>query len=138
MMLKPPYEIRNGELFIDGVSNTLLAEFYGTPLYVYSEKKIREKISNLKNAIQKQYQKTRILYACKANTNLSILRILRSEGLEIDAVSPGEVFLSLQAGFKPDEILFTGTSVSENELYYLLDKGIRVNVDSISQMKKIL
>jgi diaminopimelate decarboxylase len=89
MTLQAPYENRDNELYVDGASSTLLAERYWTPLYVYSENKIREKVNNLRNVIQKHYLDTRILYACKANTNLSILRILRSEGLEIDAVSPG-------------------------------------------------
>lgn len=133
-----PFENKNGELYIDGASTNLLAEQYGTPLYVYSENKIRFEINKLKDAIQKQYTKNRILYACKANTNLSILKILCSEGVEIDAVSPGEVYLALKAGFKPSEILFTGTSVSEYEMKYLIDEGVRVNIDSLSQMEKLL
>jgi diaminopimelate decarboxylase len=138
MTLKTPYENRDGELYIDGASSTQLAELYGTPLYVYSENKIRENVNKLRDAIQKYYPKTRILYACKANTSLGILRVLRSEGVEIDAVSPGEVFLALEAGFSSDEILFTGTSVGDEELSYLLDTGVRINVDSLSQMKKLL
>lgn len=133
-----PYENREGTLSIDGASAERLASRYGTPLYVYSENLIRRNINNLRDALNKHYPKTRILYACKANTNLSILRVMHSEGLEIDAVSPGEVYLALQAGFKPEEILFTGTSVSEEEMSYLLETGVRINVDSVSQMKRLL
>lgn len=137
MTLTWPFENRDGELYIDGASSTQLAK-QGTPLYVYSESKIRQNINKLRDALEKHYPKIRILYACKANTNLAILRILRSEGVEIDAVSPGEVHLALRAGFGPEEILFTGTSVGEEEIRFLLDKGVRVNVDSLSQLKKLL
>ena len=115
-----------------------LARQHGTPLYVYSESKIRHNVNKLRDALQKHYLKIRLLYACKANTNLSILRILKSESVEIDAVSPGEVYLALQAGFKPEKILFTGTSVGEEEMRYLLDEGVRMNVDSLSQLEKLL
>lgn len=133
-----PYENRDGVLFIDGVSSQSLAKQYGTPLYVYSETKIRSNLNKLRDAVEKHYHKTRVLYACKANTNLSILKILKSECIEIDAVSPGEVYLALRAGFKPDEILFTGTSVSMEEMKYLIEEGVRMNIDSISQMEKLL
>jgi diaminopimelate decarboxylase len=138
VILNWPYENRDGELIIDGASSQQLAKQYGTPLYVYSENKIRLNLNKLRDAIKKHYPKTRILYACKANTSLSILRVLKSEGVEIDAVSPGEVYIALQAGFKPEDILFTGTSVSMDEMNYLISEGVRMNIDSISQMEKLL
>ena len=138
MTLIWPFENQDGELLIDGASSRQLAQQYGTPLYVYSENKIRHNVNKLRDTIKKHYPKTRILYACKANTSLSILRVLKDEGVEIDAVSPGEVYLALQAGFKPDEILFTGTSVSMDEMNYLINEGVRMNIDSISQMEKLL
>ena len=138
MTLVWPFENRDGEFLIEGASCTRLAEQYGTPLYVYSRSKIHQKINKLKETLQKHYPKTRILYACKANTNLSILRVLRDEGVEIDAVSPGEVYLALHAGFTPDQILFTGTSVSEDEMKYLHEKSVRMNVDSLSQLERLL
>jgi diaminopimelate decarboxylase len=138
MTLSWPYKNEDGELYVEQVSSMELVKEYGTPLYVYSENGIRNNLGTLKESFQKYYRKTRILYACKANTNLAILRVLNSEGAEIDAVSPGEVFLALEAGFKPEEILFTGTSVGEEEQTYLLSKGVRMNVDSVSQMSKML
>jgi diaminopimelate decarboxylase len=138
MTLIWPFENRDGELFIEGASCTRLAEHYGTPLYVYSRSKIHHNVNKLRETLQKHYLKTRILYACKANTNLSILRLLRDEGVEIDAVSPGEVYLALHAGFTPDQILFTGTSVGEDEMKYLHEKGVRMNVDSLSQLERLL
>jgi len=136
-MIKSPLENVNGELYIDGVSTLELAKRYGTPLYVTSEIKIRENYRRVKSAFQKNYERTRVLYSAKANTNLSILKILRSEGAGVDAVSPGEIFLALEAGFKPNEILYTGTSVGEDELAYALEKGVTINIDSMSQAQKL-
>ncbi|MBN1683123.1 diaminopimelate decarboxylase [Candidatus Bathyarchaeota archaeon] len=138
MVLSWPYENVDDRLFIDGVSSMDIARRYGTPVYVYSENLIRKQFKKLNEKVRKYYPKTRLLYAAKANTNINILNILREEGAEIDAVSPGEVFLSLAAGYKPSQILFTGTSVSYNELIYLLDSKVRINVDSHSQLERIL
>jgi len=95
MTLNWPYENRSGYLYVDGVSTLDAVRRFGTPLYLYSENKIRRQYKLLAEAFSKQYPKTRILYATKANTNLSILRVLRDEGAEVDAVSPGEVNISL-------------------------------------------
>ena len=138
MALITPFENRNGELHIEGTSAIRLAEQHDTPLYIYSESKIHLNVKKLRDAFNKHYPKIRILYACKANTNVNILRILRNECVEIDAVSPGEVYMTLKAGFKPDEILFTGTSVSEVEMSYLMKEGVRMNIDSLSQLEKLL
>ena len=138
MSLRWPFENIGGVLTIDGVPSTQLADEYDTPLFVYSENRIRANVNLLKKAVKKHYPKTRILFACKSNTNISLLEVLRSEGVEIDAVSPGETFLALEAGFSPDEILYTGTSVREDELRDLLEAGIRLNVDSVSQMGRLL
>jgi len=131
-------ENRNGELYIEGVSATKLAEKFDTPLYVISETRIREKYRRVYDALMRNYEKIRIHYSAKANTSLSILKILESEGAYIDAVSPGEVFLALKAGFQPERIFFTGTSVRNDELMFLLDSNVLINVDSLSQLKRLL
>lgn len=128
----------DGELYIDGVSATKLADTFGTPLYVISENKIRENYRRLKEAFSKRYDKFRILYSAKANTNISVLKILRSEGAYIDAVSMGEVYLAMQVGFKPSEILYTGINAGNDELKYILETGVMVNLDSFSQLTKLL
>ncbi|MCK4952186.1 diaminopimelate decarboxylase, partial [Candidatus Bathyarchaeota archaeon] len=98
-------------MYIDEVSAIELSKKFNTPLYIISEKRIKENYKRLYNTFYQKYHKIRIYYSAKANTNLSILRILKREGAYIDAVSPGEVFLALKAGFTPEKILFTGTSV---------------------------
>jgi diaminopimelate decarboxylase len=125
-------------LYIDEVSATELSKKFNTPLYIISEKRIKENYKRLYNTFSQKYNKIRIYYSAKANTNLSILRILKREGAYIDAVSPGEVFLALKAGFTPEKILFTGTSVRNDELEYLLKLNITINVDSYSQLNRLL
>jgi diaminopimelate decarboxylase len=67
-----------------------------------------------------------------------VLKILKSEGAHLDAVSPGEVFTALAAGFPPERILFTGTSVRNDELRFLINSNVTVNVDSLSQLGRLL
>jgi len=137
-MIKFPLSNRDGKLFIEEVSALRLAEEYDTPLYVMSETRIRENYRRLSSTMISHYPKTRILYAAKANTNISILKILRSEGALLDTVSPGEVFTAFKAGFKSGEMLYTGTSVRDDELEYLLKSKVMINVDSLSQLHRIL
>ena len=132
------FENKNGVLNIDGVSASRLVKEFDTPLYVMSERRIRNNFRRLKDALTKQYDKVRIFYSTKANTNLSVLRILQTEGAWLDAVSPGEVFLALKAGFPPEKILFTGTSVRNSELKFVVDSGVTMNVDSLSQLRRLI
>ncbi len=137
-ILREPLENRKGTLYFDGVSVKELAEKFDTPLYVISEKRIRENYRRLHNALTLNYGKIRAYYAAKANSNLSVLKILESEGAHLDAVSPGEVFMALTSGFTPERILFTGTSVRNDELRFLADSSVTVNVDSPSQLDRLL
>jgi diaminopimelate decarboxylase len=136
--LREPLENRNGRLYVDGVSATELAARFDTPLYVISEKRIRDNYNRLCKALSRNYPKIRIYYAAKANSNLSVLKILQAEGSHLDAVSPGEVSLALNAGFPAERILFTGTSVRNDELKFLADSNVTVNVDSLSQLNRML
>ena len=131
-------ENRGGILYIDGVSSLELAEKFDTPLYVLAERRIRENYRRLLNALKKRFSKVRIYYSAKANTSLSVLKVLESEGAYLDTVSPGEVFLALRAGFTSERILFTGTSVRDDELKFLVDCGVTINIDSLSQLRRLL
>lgn len=127
-------EIKENKLYLGGVSAEDLVAEHGSPLYVYEEDVIRDNYKKLYSSIK--YKKKKFLYACKANTNLAILQILKDEGCGIDAVSPGEVYLSLKAGFKPEDILFTGNNVRDDEMEFVIKNKVMINVDSISQLKK--
>ena len=136
--LPEPLEDRKGNLFFDGFPVKELAEEYDTPLYVLSEKRIRDNYNRLHNALIRNYKYVRIYYAAKANSNLTVLKILHSEGAYLDAVSPGEVFMGLTSGYAPDRILFTGTSVRNDELKFLSDANVTINVDSQSELDRLL
>ncbi|MDR0373014.1 MAG: diaminopimelate decarboxylase [Nitrososphaerota archaeon] len=136
--LRDPLEDHKGILYFDGVSTAELSKTYDTPLYVISEKRIRDNYNRLYSALVNNYKYVRIYYAAKANTNLNVLRILQSQGAYLDTVSPGEVFLALSSGFTPDRILFTGTNVRNDELKMLADANITINVDSQSEIDRLL
>lgn len=133
-----PLAIKDDYLLFDGFKTQELAEKFDTPLYLISERRIRNNYNRLYSALIHNYDKIRIYYAAKANSNLSVLRSLKTEGAYIDAVSPGEIFLALKAGFSPERILFTGTSVRNDELRFIADHDITVNIDSVSELDRLL
>ena len=136
--LSKPLENRKGKLYFDGVSAIELAEKFDTPLYVISESRIRENYKRLNKALTRNYEKTRVYYAAKANSNLSVLKILETVGAHLDTVSPGEISMGLATSFPPERILFTGTSVRNDELRFLADSNVTVNIDSLSQLERLL
>ncbi|MDD1775263.1 MAG: diaminopimelate decarboxylase [Methanobacterium sp.] len=129
---------KKGNLNIGGADTHALAEEYGTPLYVLDEERIRENYQRIHQAFYNNYQDFKIFYACKANTNLAVLRILEKEGCSIDAVSPGEIYTALMAGFTPDRILYTGNNVTDEELKFALETGVRINLDSLSALERLV
>lgn len=133
-----PLSNKAGNLFFDNFSVERLTEKFDTPIYLISENRIQENYRHLFNSLIQNYEKIRIYYAAKANPNLCVLRILENERSYLDAVSPGEVFLALKAGFSPKRILFTGTSVRNDELYYIADSKVPVNIDSFSELNRLL
>ncbi len=127
------FEIVSNELYIDRISAIELVKKFGSPLYVYSEHIIKDRFNHLKNAIT--YKDTTIHYAMKANSNFSILKLLAKEGAGIDAVSIEEVEIALKAGFKPENILFTGINLSIEEMKRAIKKGVTLNIGSLMQLK---
>lgn len=136
--LNSPLDSCNGQLFIDGVSTKKLAEKYDTPLYVISERRIKDNYKRLHQALEQNYSRVKIYFAMKSNSNISVLKTLEEEGANVDAVSPGEVFMALNSGFTSDRILFTGTSVRNDELKFLTDSNVTINIDSLSQLYRLL
>jgi diaminopimelate decarboxylase len=121
-------------LMIGGVRADALAEVYGTPLYVYDEATIRARYTALRDAIA--YERTDICYSCKANGNPEILALLRNLGAAgVDAVSFGEVRLALAAGFTPAQVSLTNPSLSSEDMERLQAAGVRLKVDSLSQLR---
>ncbi|MFC5408788.1 diaminopimelate decarboxylase [Larkinella bovis] len=114
---------------IQGVNVLDMAEEFGLPLYVYDADKIAEKIGQLQAAFRGVPLK--IKYAAKALTNVSILKLMRSRGIDIEVVSTNEIRLALLAGFEPGQIMYTPSGVSFTEIQEALDLGVRLNVDSL-------
>ncbi|GAY25451.1 diaminopimelate decarboxylase [Desulfurococcaceae archaeon AG1] len=112
-----------------------LAERFGTPLYVYDKEVIVENYLRLARSIP--YEDLEILYSCKANNNPEILATLRDLGSGLDVVSPFEALLGIRLGFPREKILFTGTSVSDDEMKFVRGElGVMINIDSLSQLKR--
>lgn len=130
------FEGKDGVMQFGGMSTVEIAERFGTPVYVTDEQIVRENYRRVYEAFSR-FMDTEIHYACKANTNLAILRILEQEGSCIDAVSIGEVLTCLKAGFTPERIMYTGVNVSDNELKEIVDTGCRINIDSESELERL-
>lgn len=126
--------VKNNKLYLGKIKAEDLVKKYGSPLYVYEKDVIKKRCSDLIENID--YEKLKIHYACKANTNLAILKILKREGCNIETVSKGEVLIALRAGFKPEQIIYTCSNIAEEELKFLLKNKILINIDSFGQLKK--
>ncbi|MBL0049089.1 MAG: diaminopimelate decarboxylase [Bacteroidetes bacterium] len=111
-----------------------LAEQFGSPLYVYQTEKITAQYQKLTSAFSGH--KTRFFYACKALTNINILKHLLHLGASLDCVSIHEVKLGLLAGFTPENILFTPNCVDFTELVEAKDLGVNINIDNISLLEQ--
>jgi len=126
------YSVR--QRFFEGTSPDKLLVEYGSPLYVYNERILREKCGNMKELVD--YPDFKVTYSVKANSNIELLRIVRREGLHADAMSPGEIYVLLKSGFEPENIFYISNNVSEEEMLYAIEKGIMTSVDSLSQLEQ--
>lgn len=127
--------LQNGKYYFSGqVPVTRIAETYGTPVYVYEADLIERQYRRLQDAFS--IPNARIYYACKANTNLQILKLLRSWGAGLDCVSIQEVQLGIMAGFEPADILFTPNCVSLAEYEAAHEIGTLINIDNISILEQ--
>lgn len=127
-------EVRDNRLHLGELSVEELAVRHGTPLYVYEESTIRQRLRELAGAIP--YPRLRLFYACKANGNPAVLRIAGDEGAGLDAVSPGEILLGFRAGFRPEDVMFTCSNITDQEMDFAVERGILVNVDSLSALRR--
>jgi diaminopimelate decarboxylase len=126
--------IKNGRLHLAGKDCVSLAEQYGTPLYVTSEDRICGIYTEYEKALRARYPKVRVLYAAKANGNLSVMRVL---GAGADVFSPGEIQLALEAGIPTSRLLFNGSSKAPADLRLAVQKDIRVSVDSLDELHQL-
>ncbi len=109
-----------------------LKEKYGSPLYIYRKDIIVEQYKTLFSAIK--YPNKKIYFACKANNNFQVLKLLKELGSGVEVGSQGEIEKSLKAGFKTKDISFTASNISSGELFWVAKKGIQVYLDSLNQL----
>ncbi|NJD53398.1 MAG: diaminopimelate decarboxylase [Candidatus Methanoperedens sp.] len=131
--IKDHLEIRNHHLIIGGADTTVLAEQFGTPLYVTNESRV---ISNF-SEYRKAFPDAEINYAAKANGSFAILRMLAREGAGADVFSFGELYMALLAGIGREKILFNGNSKTDFELQKAVEMGIKVSVDSLDELRTL-
>ncbi|MBI2831675.1 MAG: diaminopimelate decarboxylase [Chloroflexi bacterium] len=124
-----------GHLSIGGCDIVELATEFGTPLYIFDETTLRGKCAEFRREFGSRYPDTTVIYACKAFTNLSLIRLLNEEGLGLDVVSGGEIGIAKQARFPLDRVYFHGNNKSAAELRQALEWGIgRVVVDNFHEL----
>ena len=110
-----------------------LIKKYGSPLYVYDENILRKSCRDMHDLLPNK--NLRVNYSAKANSNLEILKIVRDEDIDVDAMSPGEIYVQKLAGYSSDKIFYIGNNVSKKEMQYAIDENVLVSVDSLSQLE---
>lgn len=133
-MQKLKSKVTDSVNFFQGIDPYKLIEEYGSPIYVYNERILRERCREIKNLVS--YPDFSVNYSAKANSNLAFLEIVREEGLDVDAMSPGEIYTELKAGFKPEQIFYISNNVSKDEMQFAIDHNILMSVDSLSQLEQ--
>jgi diaminopimelate decarboxylase len=130
------FEYRNGELYCEDVSVAQLAEKYGTPLWIYSQKKFMHEL----NAIQDAFAECKpvICYSVKANSNLGVLKRMNQAGSSFDVVSGGELYRVEKAGADTTRVVFAGVGKTDEEIRYALSRNILMfNVESEGELDAI-
>jgi diaminopimelate decarboxylase len=119
---------------VGGINLLSIVKEHGSPVYVYDADQIVANYHTLKNAFKGV--DVHLKYACKALTNISILKVLRKEGAGLDTVSIEEAKMGLHAGYEPKEILFTPNSVSFEEIQEAVELGLVINIDELSTLER--
>src|SRR4051812_27190060 len=108
-----------------------LAKQYSSPIYVYNLKTIEQQCRKLNDNLPG----IKLSYACKANTNIKIIKAICREGFDIETVSPGEIEVAKKAGAHASKITFTCGSITKSELVGVVKKGVRIHLDSLHQVE---
>src|SRR5215211_3534800 len=128
-------EVRNDHLAVSGVDTLELVREFNSPLFVFSENRIRDNIKRLQLAADAVDRPIKFCYASKANSNMAILKVVLESGTDIEVNSGGELFKALRVGFRPEQIIINGTSKSDDELDDAVGAGIyAINVDSVYEI----
>ena len=118
---------------IQGITFQQLADKYNAPLYVYDSERIEANYKRFVAAFD--VKELKVNYACKALSNVSVLKLFKNLGAGLDCVSIQEIRLGLFAGFKPEEILFTPNNISEAEYDAAVETGVGINIDNLEMLE---
>ncbi|MCB9294057.1 MAG: diaminopimelate decarboxylase [Lewinellaceae bacterium] len=124
----------NRYLLSGGVDPLELVEQHGCPLYVYDSAIIERQYKRITGAFN--VKNLKINYACKALSNINILKFFRELGAGLDTVSVQEVELGIHAGFAPQDIIYTPNCVSLEEIQEAVEFGVKINIDNISILEQ--
>ncbi|HUJ63229.1 MAG TPA: hypothetical protein VLX92_32245 [Kofleriaceae bacterium] len=127
-------DTRSGKFEIGGVTARALAAAFGTPLYVYDAGVVRDRLRAIRAAFTRP--STRIHFAAVCNPNRYLLQLVRGEGAGLHANTPGDAACGLAAGYAGEDIVFSGSNASEDDLAFLIDRGVHVNVDSLDDLAR--
>ena len=127
---------KNGELYLDNISLSDLANKHGTPSYVYSASLIRKNFLEYKDALRAA---DKVCFAVKSNSNINLLKLLNSLGSGFDVVSGNELKRCLVAGADPKDIVFSGVGKTKEEIKLAIEKNIfSINIESESELERIV
>ena len=123
---------QKNKLFFDQLDIEELSKGIATPFYLYSENLIKQ---NIKEYISQSNDKTLFCYSVKANSNLSILKLIASEGMGFDVVSMGELYRVIKAGCDTKKVVYSGVGKTRAEIRYALENNILCfNVESEGEL----
>lgn len=125
---------KEGAFLISSVDAGEICQQFGTPLYVYDSSVMERQYKRLQKAFKGS--KLKINYACKALSNINVLRLFKQLGSGLDTVSIQEVQLGLKAGFAPEDIIYTPNGVSIDEIKKAVELGVRINIDNLSILEQ--
>jgi diaminopimelate decarboxylase len=127
---------RGGQLYLDGAGVEDLATRHGTPMFAYSTSVVRSRWSQLRDALPSRYE---IFYSVKANPNPAILELFLEQGAGLEVASAGEYWQARSAGCETHRIVFAGPGKTEEELDFVLKRGIgEIHVESAREAERIV
>ncbi|WP_413989585.1 diaminopimelate decarboxylase family protein [Labrys okinawensis] len=128
----------NGDLFVDGCDVQVLAEKFGTPLYIISENQLRYTYRAFRDAFRRHYPEVEILFANKSNNGLAIRHIMNQEGAGGDCFGAQEMYMALLAGTNARTLVLNGSNKQDEELEMAIANGLCINIDAMDELDRIV
>jgi diaminopimelate decarboxylase len=130
------FKYRNNQLYCENLKIKNLAQRFGTPLYVYSQKTLLDHYLKLKRAFKNI--RPLICFSVKSNSNLAILKTLVNKGAGLDVVSGGELFRACRVGCPARKIVYASVGKTAEEIKTAINTGILLlNVESLPELENI-